>query len=90
MDTLPQKGARRDGVVETHTRTSLALEMRVTGTKWRVVAVALVHPPTLLRRAVTAARAEQAGGDDVLPVRREPSREIWEEPSCLQTYNTDP
>eukprot|EP00962_Isochrysis_galbana_P037886 scaffold13323_cov121-Isochrysis_galbana.AAC.1 len=51
--------------------------MRVTGTKWRVVAVALVHPPTLLWRAVTAARAEQAGGDDVLPVRRELSREFW-------------
>eukprot|EP00962_Isochrysis_galbana_P052452 scaffold23850_cov99-Isochrysis_galbana.AAC.2 len=77
MDTLPQKGARRDRVVETHARTSLALEMRVTGTKWRVVAVALVHPPTLLRRAVAAARAEQAGGDDVLPIRWEPSREVW-------------
>eukprot|EP00962_Isochrysis_galbana_P000395 scaffold107_cov106-Isochrysis_galbana.AAC.23 len=77
MDTLPQERARRDGVVETHTRTSLALEMRVTGTKWRVVAVALVHPPTLLWRAVTAARAERAGGDEVLSVRRKLGREFW-------------
>jgi len=76
MDTLPQERARRDGVVEPHTRTSLALEMRVTGTKWCVVAVALVHPPTPLWRAVAAARAEQAGGDDVLPVRREFRRQI--------------
>eukprot|EP00962_Isochrysis_galbana_P035020 scaffold11937_cov98-Isochrysis_galbana.AAC.2 len=34
------------------------------------------HHPSILRRAVTATRAERAGADEVLPVRRKLGREF--------------